>query len=441
MGSSGDWAGRGITWRRSEEGWKWWKWLLGENSAILRQFVRDNVRYNAFSYAISIREDAGFSRGAEVNAAPPAFRPMAFYGTSITRGGCANSAGTDFVSAIGRPLDREVIDLGFSGKGNEIECVAVTGMDGESPDKGFYSMPPSVVMRPRGGVGIFCRWARPRLQAKAYPLRPWKNRGPVPPAGDCPLGKISLLGMMRQNRGLGSMRVYGKWAFVYVVEGQGYYEDGNGLSREVESGDWILVFPELAHRYGPYPGQRWNEFYICFHGPLFEGWRQAGIFDAARPVGSLKPVSLWWKEMAAMVKRMESRGTSALEAVTLWQAMLGKIMAGRKPARNAAHERIERACHLLERKSEKDDAGGRRTAEELGMGYDNFRKQFVRHMGVPPGRYREQLRAERAKQLLRAKRLTNKELAEMLGFCDEAHFSKAFTRLAGVSPRAFRKSI
>jgi transcriptional regulator GlxA family with amidase domain len=86
------------------------------------------------------------------------------------------------------------------------------------------------------------------------------------------------------------------------------------------------------------------------------------------------------------------------------------------------------------------DAAGREVAEAMGMGYENFRKQFTKHMGVSPGRYRERLRVERAKLLLRGKRLGNKELAEILGYCDEAHFSKAFKRLAGVSPRAYSKS-
>lgn len=44
-------------------------------------------------------------------------KPIVFYGTSITQGGCANTPGSDFVSSIGRQLNLDVINLGFSGNG------------------------------------------------------------------------------------------------------------------------------------------------------------------------------------------------------------------------------------------------------------------------------------------------------------------------------------
>jgi transcriptional regulator GlxA family with amidase domain len=102
---------------------------------------------------------------------------------------------------------------------------------------------------------------------------------------------------------------------------------------------------------------------------------------------------------------------------------------------------VEQACRLLDQGLAGEDSAGQKVAGQLGMGYESFRKKFVLHLGVSPGRYREHLRIERAKQLLQSKRLTNKELAEMLGFCDEAHFSKTFRRKAGVSPREFRNSL
>ena len=49
---------------------------------------------------------------------PPAVpKPAVFYGTSITQGGCASLPGSDHVATIGRRLDLDVINLGFSGNG------------------------------------------------------------------------------------------------------------------------------------------------------------------------------------------------------------------------------------------------------------------------------------------------------------------------------------
>ena len=43
--------------------------------------------------------------------------PIVFYGTSITHGACASRPGMCHVAIVGRDLDREVINLGFSGNG------------------------------------------------------------------------------------------------------------------------------------------------------------------------------------------------------------------------------------------------------------------------------------------------------------------------------------
>ena len=44
-------------------------------------------------------------------------KPIVFYGTSITQGGCASRPGMVHTAIIGRKLDRPVINLGFSGNG------------------------------------------------------------------------------------------------------------------------------------------------------------------------------------------------------------------------------------------------------------------------------------------------------------------------------------
>ena len=44
-------------------------------------------------------------------------RPVVFYGTSITHGGCCSRPGLSFVNVVGRDLDVPVVNLGFSGAG------------------------------------------------------------------------------------------------------------------------------------------------------------------------------------------------------------------------------------------------------------------------------------------------------------------------------------
>lgn len=60
----------------------------------------------------------GIDEGASIAPAEKRkTRPILFYGTSITQGGCASRCGMCHPALLGRWLDREVINLGFSGAG------------------------------------------------------------------------------------------------------------------------------------------------------------------------------------------------------------------------------------------------------------------------------------------------------------------------------------
>ena len=51
-------------------------------------------------------------------------RPILFYGSSITQGGCASKPGDDYISRISRLLDTDFINLGFSGSAKAEKIMA-----------------------------------------------------------------------------------------------------------------------------------------------------------------------------------------------------------------------------------------------------------------------------------------------------------------------------
>jgi len=67
----------------------------------------------------------GVPEGAQLApSAPRAAKPIVFYGTSITQGGCASRTGTCHTAFLGRWLDWPVINLGFSGNGRMERALA-----------------------------------------------------------------------------------------------------------------------------------------------------------------------------------------------------------------------------------------------------------------------------------------------------------------------------
>jgi lysophospholipase L1-like esterase len=58
-------------------------------------------------------------------------KPVVFYGTSITQGGCASRAGMSYPNQLSRMLNRQIVNLGFSGNGQlDLEIAeAMAGID------------------------------------------------------------------------------------------------------------------------------------------------------------------------------------------------------------------------------------------------------------------------------------------------------------------------
>ena len=75
--------------------------------------------------------EIGIPTGAVLASLPRAEgteKPIVFYGTSITQGGCASRPGMVHTSILGRRLHRPVINLGFSGNGTmDLEMAELLG--------------------------------------------------------------------------------------------------------------------------------------------------------------------------------------------------------------------------------------------------------------------------------------------------------------------------
>lgn len=257
-----------------------------------------------------------------------------------------------------------------------------------------------------------------------------------------PLGQISLAGYSRDGRGVPRrpLRVLGSYAVVYVVDGGGEFEDVTGLALPVVAGDLLLIFPEIAHTYGPTSHSRWTELFLVFDGPVFDLWRETGLLDPRAPLLHLEPIELWTSRFESILgaPRQPGFAPSLLEVCRL-QAVLGEALLGgaRRGANDEQTAWLRRACALLD-SDFNHELDLHDLARDLNMSYDGFRKRFRRHLGVAPARYRAARIADRACQLIRQGHLTDKQIAAQLGFCDEFYFSRRFKQITGRSPRQYR---
>jgi AraC family transcriptional regulator len=70
-----------------------------------------------------------------------------------------------------------------------------------------------------------------------------------------------------------------------------------------------------------------------------------------------------------------------------------------------------------------------------------FSLVFRRAVGVSPHQYILQQRVGEARRLLTAGGMTLAQVATHLGFSDQSHFSRAFRKVTGTTPRSFQTSL
>ncbi len=262
-------------------------------------------------------------------------------------------------------------------------------------------------------------------------------------ASASPLGNISVTGFgVRQSRALEEPRIFGQYALMYVLQGEGEYRDANGWEQRLSPGDLVLVFPELSHLYNPLPNTQWVCTFLCFQGPVFDLLRGPGGLDSRKPIYHLEPVDEWSRRIEEVLGAAREIGQQPpLVEVTRLLELLAKIVSDpggtlliREDRRWAA-----RACGLLEAHlTERLDWAG--LAHGFGLTVEGFRKRFARLVGQPPARYRMGRLIDRACELICEGRHTDSQIADLLGFCDEFYFSRRFKEITGKSPRMFRKS-
>ena len=235
------------------------------------------------------------------------------------------------------------------------------------------------------------------------------------------------------------MRIHDYWVLLILLSGRGWYIDANNQNLRISAGDFVLIEPKLAHSYGVDPTEVWSESFFVFEGPLMDGLSKSnivkpGIYKLAN-LGSVKTLRNQTVSTAKTIKESERQ----ILAVIQWliestfvvddNSVESSLTEQIKAASNLFLENLSNSVHLVEK-----------IADEVGIPYDIFRKEFKNVFGVSPGLWIRQQRLIRVAQLLSFTDIPIKVIARRFGFSDEFHLSKSFTKHYGVAPGIYRKN-
>ena len=109
--------------------------IIANMDPIEREYMLYLSLYDGVS-SLEIGVDEGAMIDAPAIDRPSREKPIVMYGTSILQGGCANRPGMAHTNILGRRLDREVFNLGFSG--NALLDMDIAELMASVEDPGLY---------------------------------------------------------------------------------------------------------------------------------------------------------------------------------------------------------------------------------------------------------------------------------------------------------------
>lgn len=238
-------------------------------------------------------------------------------------------------------------------------------------------------------------------------------------------------------------RELNEYQLLYIVEGEGVFQSEHYPETRVCEGDMFLLFPKERHSYHPLSTSGWKKYWIGFKGRNIDDRVAAGFLSTKKPIYHIG-------YSAEMVHLYKTAYDTALQEAAYVQQMLAGIvnhMLGIMYAmerniqlnKKYSHVDMINRARLRIREAVESNLTIQQIAEELGMSYSNFRKLFKEYTGMSPALYQQDLKLQRAKELLTASDMSIKEIAYRLNFDSPDYFSAKFKIKTGRKPSEMRQ--
>jgi AraC-like DNA-binding protein len=185
-----------------------------------------------------------------------------------------------------------------------------------------------------------------------------------------------------------------------------------------------------------------NEYYLdfaAFKGGQMNSWVRNGFFSLNRPV--------WHAGLRSdIVDLYKEAIRTATQQMSGFQQRLGGLVAhllslawfyGRNEAFSEVADQINRAKILISEQFRTITPVD--VAQQLCMGYSNFRRIFKEYTGFSPAKYIQEVKMGKVKEALTNSTRPVKQVAYEMGYENEDYFFTAFRRLTGMTPVEYRK--
>ena len=234
-----------------------------------------------------------------------------------------------------------------------------------------------------------------------------------------------------------------EYQLLYITEGEGRFRSAHHQRlTTVREGDMFVLFPGEWHTYYPLVDKGWKSFWIGFKGRNMDDRVAAGFLKPEKPIYHVgfsdDIVRLYRSAYEAAVNEAGYMQQLLAGLVNHLIGMMYSLERNIELGRNQQHVDMVSRARLLIRESLETSLSIQEVAERMGVSYSNFRKLFKEHTGLSPATYQQDLRLQRAKELLTTTDMSVKEIAYRLNFESPDYFSAKFKIKTGRRPSELR---
>jgi AraC-like DNA-binding protein len=237
-------------------------------------------------------------------------------------------------------------------------------------------------------------------------------------------------------------RELSEYQLLYISEGRGTFHSHTIPSATLREGDLFLLFPGEWHSYHPDPKTGWKSYWIGFKGRNMDDRVRAGFLSPTKPiyhVGFSDDIVHLYKDAYETAIREAAYSQQVLAGLV--NHIIGVMYSLERNIelnRNQGHVDMVNRARLRIRENLESSLTIQQVAEDLGVSYSNFRKLFKEFTGISPATYQQDLRLQRAKELLSTTDMSVKEIAYRLNFESPDYFSAKFKIKTGRRPSELR---
>ena len=239
-------------------------------------------------------------------------------------------------------------------------------------------------------------------------------------------------------------RTLDEYQLLYQPEGEGVFRSAHLPETKIKAGDIFLLFPGEWHTYHPSSTKGWKSYWIGFKGKNINDRVKAGFLSPEKPiyhVGYSNEIIALYEEAYKTAQEEAAYSQQTLAGIV--NHLIGKMYSLERNiilSKDSKHVDIINKARLRIRESLEETLTIQEIAQELGISYSSFRKLFKEHTGFAPALYQQNLKLQRAKELLSTTDESIKEIAYRLNFESPDYFSAKFKNQTGMKPSDFRNT-